>query len=91
MVEQQSPTPWEKGLGRLKTLGIDWVLITMVWLMVEFLLLAFSGRRSPTGILLTAEQILDLLHYAWAALGGLVLATLWNLFYRLAGASPGRA
>jgi phosphonate transport system permease protein len=90
MTEQQIPTPWEKGLGRLKTLGIDWVLIAMVWLMVEFLLLAFSGRRGPTGILLTAEQILDLLHYAWAALGGLVLAVLWNLFYRFAGASPGR-
>ena len=59
--------------------------------MAEFLVLAFSGRRGPTGILLTAEQILDLLHYAVAALGGLMLAVAWNLFSRVIGASPGRA
>jgi phosphonate transport system permease protein len=81
----------ERNLSRLKVLAIDWALLTMAWLMVEFLLLAFSGRRGPTGILLTAEQILDLLHYAWAALGGLALAVLWSLFYRAAGASPGRS
>jgi phosphonate transport system permease protein len=82
---------WGATASRLQALAIDWALLTMVWLMMEFLLLAFSGRRGPTGILLTAEQILDLLHYAWAALGGLVLATLWGLSYRLTGASPGRA
>ncbi len=92
MPERDHPTPtWRVNLGLLKVLGIDWALLTVIWLMVEFLLLAFSGRRGPTGILLTAEQILDLLHYAWAAFGGLVLAVLWNLFYRFLGASPGRA
>jgi phosphonate transport system permease protein len=75
---------------RLKAIAIDWALLTISWLMVEFLVIAFSGRRGPTGILLTAEQILDLLHYAWAACGGLMAAVLWNVLHRVAGASPGR-
>ena len=81
---------WPKNIARLNTVAVDAVLIATAWLMVEFLVLAFSGRRGPTGLILTAEQILDLLHYAWAAAGSLVLATLWNLFYRAIGASPGR-
>jgi phosphonate transport system permease protein len=87
----ESTSSWQHNTSRLKALGIDWALLTVAWLMVEFLLLAFSGRRGPTGILLTAEQILDLLHYSWAALGGLVLGVLWTLFFRSLGASPGRA
>jgi phosphonate transport system permease protein len=81
----------KRHLSRLEALAIDWALLTFVWLMVEFLLLAFSGRRGPTGMLLTAEQILDLLHYGRAAVGGLVLAVLWNALHRSLGASPGRA
>jgi phosphonate transport system permease protein len=92
MPELEQPTSaWQRNVARLKALGIDWALLTVVWLMVEFLLLAFSGRRGPTGMLLTAEQILDLLHYGRAAAGGLVLALLWNASYRSLGASPGRA
>jgi len=86
-----SSTPWEKNLARLQAIVVDAVLIGIALLMVEFLALAFSGRRGPTGLLLSAEQILDLLHYAWAALGGLALALLWNMFHRQLGASPGRA
>jgi phosphonate ABC transporter permease subunit PhnE len=83
--------PWRKGLARLQSIGIDAVLIATLILMAELLVVAFSGRRGATGLLLTAEQILDLLHYVWAALAGVVLGLLWNLFYRLMGASPGRA
>ena len=53
---------------------MDAALLTMALLMVEFLVLAFSGRRGPTGMLLSAEQILELLHYGWAAFVGLALA-----------------
>jgi len=84
-------TGWRKGLARLQSIGIDAVLIATLILMGELLVVAFSGRRGATGLLLTAEQILDLLHYARAALAGVVLAVLWNLFYRWLGASPGRA
>ncbi len=91
MVETAPTVSWEKTLDRIKALAIDWALIGVAWLMVEFLLLAFSGRRGPTGILFTAEQILDLLHFAWAGLGSLVLAVSWNLLAKVIGASPGRA
>lgn len=90
MAERETVGVWREGFDRLKSIAIDWALLTFCWLMVEFLVLAFSGRRGPTGILLTAEQILDLLHYARAALGGLVLSVSWTLFYRGVGASPGR-
>jgi len=89
--QHRSTSTWLRNVDLLKALGIDWALLTISWLMAEFLLLAFSGRRGPTGMLLTAEQILDLLHYARAAVGGLVLAVLWNASYRTLGASPGRA
>ena len=82
---------WERNLARLQATAVDAVLLGITLLMVEFLVLAFSGRRGPTGLLLSAEQILDLLHYAWAAGGGLALALLWNLFHRQLGSSLGRA
>ena len=75
----------------MQSVAVDGVLIGIVLLMAEFLAVAFSGRRGPTGLLLSAEQILDLLHYAWAAAGALVLAVAWNLFAGQIGASPGRA
>ncbi len=81
---------WSKNLARTQAVAFDAGLLTISALMVEFLLLAFSGRRGPTGLVLTPEQILDLLHYGWAAALGLALATLWNLFYRAVGVSPGR-
>jgi phosphonate transport system permease protein len=78
-------------MARVQATAIDAALLATMALMAELLALAFSGRRGPTGLLLTAEQILDLLHYSWAALGGLIVAVLWNLFYRQIGTSPGRA
>ena len=82
---------WRKGVARLQSIAIDAVLISMVVLMAELLVVAFSGRRGLTGLLLNAEDILDLLHYPWAGLAGVVLAIGWNVFYRSIGASPGRA
>ncbi|MEM1201749.1 MAG: phosphonate ABC transporter, permease protein PhnE [Acidobacteriota bacterium] len=87
----QQNTPWKKASRRLQGLLIDTVLILLVLLMVEFLLLAFSGRRGPTGLLLTPEEILDLLDYPWLSFAALGLALVWNLFYRTIGTSPGRA
>ena len=82
---------WRKTVARLQAIGIDAVLIATALLMAELLVVAFSGRRGPTGLLLTAEEILDLLHYAWAALAGLALAVVWHFFHRWLGATPGRA
>ena len=76
---------------RMQSIGIDAVLITTAILMAELLVVAFSGRRGPTGLLLTAQEILDILHYAWATAAGLAGAVLWNLFGQWFGASPGRA
>ena len=78
-------------LQRARIVAIDWALLAIAWMMVEFLVLAFSGRRGPTGMLLTAEQIIDLVHYGVAVAGGLVLAAAWSLLERVVGASPGRS
>ncbi len=59
--------------------------------MAEFLLVAFSGQRGDSGLLLIPEQILGQLHYAWLLVAAFVAATLWNLFFRLVGTSLGRA
>jgi phosphonate transport system permease protein len=85
------PAAWREYISRVQAVALDATLITMAMLMAELVVVAFSGRRGPTGLLLSAEQILDLLHYGWAAAGSLVLALIWNLFYRQLGASPGRA
>ncbi|MEM9555464.1 MAG: phosphonate ABC transporter, permease protein PhnE [Acidobacteriota bacterium] len=82
--------PWRKGVLRLQALLTDTVLLLLALLMVEFLAVAFSGERGPTGLLWTPEEILGLLHYGLLALMAFVLATVWNLFYRSLGASPGR-
>jgi phosphonate transport system permease protein len=71
--------------------GIDAALFAIVILMAELLTLAFSGRRGPTGLLLTAEEILDLLHYGWAAGAAVALALLWTAASRWVGASAGEA
>ncbi|HHQ48587.1 MAG TPA: phosphonate ABC transporter, permease protein PhnE [Acidobacteria bacterium] len=82
---------WKKTAARLKSVAVDAVLLTGMGLMIELLALAFSGRRSPSGMLLGAEDILDLLHYAWISAGAVMLAVLWNLLSGWLGASPGRA
>jgi phosphonate transport system permease protein len=94
MADQQRPTAengWRSNLARLQAIGIDAVLVTMTLLMAELLVFAFSGWRGPTGLLLTAEEILDLLHYGWAAAAGIFLAVAWHLFHRTLGAPPGWA
>ena len=87
----QQNTPWKKGVRRFQGLIIDTLLLLLTLLMVEFLILAFSGQRGPTGLLLTPEEILDLLSYPWLVIAAFMLATAWNLFYRSIGTSPGRA
>lgn len=87
----QPVSPWRKGVRRLQTLIVDALLIWLLLVMVEFLALAFSGQRSVTGLLLSPEEILGELHYAWHLAAGLILGTLWNLFYRAIGTSPGRS
>lgn len=87
----QQNTPWKKGVRRLQGLLLDTILLLLVLLMIEFLALAFSGRRGPTGLLLTPEEILDLLSYPWLVTAAFLLATVWNLFFRTVGTSPGRA
>ena len=75
----------------MRAIGIDWILLSLFLLMLEFLWLAFSGRRGPTGLLLTPEEILDLLHYSWTLPVALVLAVLWQLWRSPFGQSPGQA
>lgn len=85
------PSAGRQWVDRARIVAIDWALLAIAWMMAEFLVLAFSGRRGPTGMLLTAEQIIDLVHYVVAVAGGLVLAVAWSLLERVLGASPGRA
>jgi len=35
-------------MQRARILAVDWALIVIAWMMAEFLLLAFTGRRGPT-------------------------------------------
>jgi len=78
-------------VSRLKAIAIDWVLLTLLFLMIEFLAISFSGRRGPTGLLVTPEETLDLLRYGWIALGGLIVALLWQTIRSERGQSPGWA
>jgi phosphonate transport system permease protein len=70
---------------------VDAVLLWLFVLMVQFLVIAFSGERGPTGLLWTPEEILDLLSYGAATMGAFVLAGLWALLHRRLGSSPGWA
>lgn len=76
--------PWNAGLA-------DFVLVYLFLLMIDFLAFAFSGQKGPTGLLLTPEEILDLLHYGWLALAALAGAGLWQLARGELVVSPGRA
>ncbi len=78
-------------VSRLQALALDALLLAMVGLMAEFLVLAFSGRRGPTGLLLTPGEILDLLHYLRWAAAAAALGALWQLLGRGAALSPGGA
>lgn len=77
--------------SRIRAFVVDVLLLILFLLMSEFLVLAFSGRRGPTGMLLTPEEVLDLLHYGVAALVAIVLAAGWQLSAAVIGPSPGQA
>ena len=77
--------------ARPKAAVIDLTLVYLFLLMAEFLYIAFSGRKGPTGLLLTPEEILDLLHYGWLLGAALAVALGWQALSRLLGASPGLA
>jgi phosphonate transport system permease protein len=83
-------TPWERAAARLKAIAADTVMLALALAMLEFLALAFSGRRGPTGMLLGAEEILGLLSYGWVCGLAVVGAVVWNLFEHFLGSSPGR-
>ena len=80
-----------RGLSRTKAVVVDWTLLALFLLMIEFLAIAFSGRRGPTGLLVTPEETLDLLHYGWIALGALVLTFVWQTVRGPRSMSPGWA
>ena len=82
---------WKKALAYAEAVAADWIMWTLFLLMAEFLLVAFSGRRSPTGLLLTPEEVLDVLHYLPSIAIGLLLGCLWFFVPGLVGTSPGRA
>ncbi len=90
-LQRQQRSPWRHRMRQIQAFVIDLLLLTLFLLMVEFLLVAFSGRRGPTGLLVTPEEVLDLLHYGWAVAGGALLALLWGLVSNVLGTSPGRA
>jgi phosphonate transport system permease protein len=89
--QQQEASLWKKGLAYAEGIGTDWVLWMLFLLMSEFLFVAFSGRRGPTGLLLTPEEVLDVLHYAPLIGIGFLLGILWFCAPGLFGASSGRA
>ena len=86
--EPAAETGWRAILERLQAGGIDAVLIAILLAMGELLVVAFSGRRGPTGLLLGAEQILDLLSYGRWLGAGILLAVLWALGSRWLGVNP---
>lgn len=90
-LEEKKNSPWRKGLRRLQALCLDTLLLWLAFAMVEFLLVAFSGKRGDSGLLLIPEQILGQLHYPWLLVAAFVCATLWNLFFKMIGTSLGRA
>ncbi len=78
MRRETEKVAWKRGLAAVQAFLIDATLLWLGILMVEFLMIAFSGRRSPTGFLLPAEEILDLLHYGRAVIGAGLVALLWG-------------
>jgi phosphonate transport system permease protein len=91
MSSTQEQSIWKQYLAKLRMIAIDTALIVTVLLMLELLVIAFSGQRGATGLLLTAEEILDLLHYGPLLLVALSAALVWSLCARQIGSSPGRA
>ena len=88
---RQQMSPWQRRLARVRAVVVDWILIALFLLMVDFLIIAFSGRRGPTGLLVTPEEVLDLLHYTWLLPAALVLAVVWQATWTAIGPSPGQS
>ena len=82
---------WSRAQSQFRAVVVDLLLMTLLLLMIDFLVVVFSGRRGPTGLLLTPEEALDLLHYGWAALLGGTLAVVWQLSAVVIGPSPGQS
>jgi len=89
--QQQNGTIWQQRLAWCRALVVDWILISLFLLMVDFLVIAFSGRRGPTGLLVTPEEVLDLLHYGWLLTAALVLTLVWQASRKVLGPSPGQS
>jgi phosphonate transport system permease protein len=87
----QEPGGWSRSLTRVRALAVDVLLITLMILMAEFLTVVFSGKRGPTGLLVSPEESLDLLHYGWALGAGIILALLWHTGSSVVGPSPGQS
>ncbi|MGB6334397.1 MAG: hypothetical protein WBG96_02160, partial [Thermoanaerobaculia bacterium] len=85
-----APEPrWRRHLTRLQAIAIDVVLWVLALLMIDFLVIAFSGRRGPTGLLVTPEEVLLFLHYGWLVVAAVILATSWHLARGILGAPLG--
>ena len=87
--KDQDQSEFSTVMARLRALVVDFLLIVVLILMADFLMVVFSGRRGPTGLLVSPEESLDLLHYGWAALAALGLAVLWHVAAGVIGPSPG--
>ena len=85
------PTGIKLTLARARAFAVDFLLLILFALMVEFLIIAFSGRRGPTGLLVTPDEILDLLHYGLAAVIALALTVGWQAAAGAIGPSPGQS
>ncbi|MGB6369286.1 MAG: phosphonate ABC transporter, permease protein PhnE [Thermoanaerobaculia bacterium] len=84
------PEPrWRRDLTRLQAIAIDVVLWVLALLMIDFLVIAFSCRRGPTGLLVTPEEVLLFLHYGWLVVAAVILATSWHLARGILGAPLG--
>jgi len=92
ITEAIAPEPrWRRHLTRLQAIAIDAVLWVLALLMIDFLVIAFSGRRGPTGLLVTPEEVLLFLHYGWLVVAAVVLATSWHLARGILGTPLGGA
>lgn len=88
---QHEDSSWQWRFAHLRAVAVDWLVISLFLLMVDFLVIAFSGRRGPTGLLVTPEETLDLLHYTWLLPAGLLMTLIWQGARGVLGSSPGQS
>ena len=87
----QQGSIWQQRMAQVRAVAVDWILIALFLLMVDFLVIAFSGRRGPTGLLVTPEEVLDLLRYVWLLPAALLLTLAWQASHGVLGPSPGQS